>query len=126
MLISRSLKPQTPHMFESVFCTMLIKKLSFGSISELLSLIQYTVGICFSKPHILILMMVCLIPQWENWSNLAKGFNPLTPNDPYNGRTAPLTSKRCILYIYSTNTGTEYFKQGIYSPFFLFKMQFVS
>ena len=33
--------------------------------------------------------------------------NPLTPNDPYMGRTAPLTSKRCILYIYSTNIGTE-------------------
>ena len=45
--------------------------------------------------------------------------NPLKPNDPYRGRTAPLTSKRCILYIYSTNTGTEYFKHGIYSPFFL-------
>jgi len=29
--------------------------------------------------------------------------NPLTPNDHYGGRTAPLTSKRCILYIYSTN-----------------------
>ena len=27
-------------------------------------------------------------------------FNYLTPNDPYMGRTAPLTSKRCILYIY--------------------------
>jgi len=26
-------------------------------------------------------------------------FNPLTPNDHYSGRTAPLTSKRCILYI---------------------------
>ena len=52
--------------------------------------------------------------------------NPLTPNDPYSGRTVPLTSKRCILYIYSTNRGTEYFKHGIYSPFFLFKMQFVS
>ena len=45
-------------------------------------------------------------------------FNPLTPNDHYSGRTAPLTSKRCILYIYSTNTDTEYFKHGIYSPFF--------
>jgi len=52
--------------------------------------------------------------------------NHLTPNDPYSGRTAPLTSKRCILYIYSTNTGTDYFKHGIYAPFFLFKMQFVS
>ena len=53
-------------------------------------------------------------------------FNRLTPNDPYMGRAAPLTSKRCILYIYSTNTGTEYFKHALYSPFFLFKMQFVS
>ena len=35
--------------------------------------------------------------------------NRLTPNDPYMGRTAPLTSKRCILYIYSTNIGTELF-----------------
>jgi hypothetical protein len=33
-------------------------------------------------------------------------------------RTAPLTSKRCILYIYSTNVGTEYFKRALYSPFF--------
>ena len=45
--------------------------------------------------------------------------NPLTPNDPYRGRTAPLTSKRFILYIYSTNIVTEYFKHGIYSPFFV-------
>jgi hypothetical protein len=43
--------------------------------------------------------------------------NPLTPNDHYNGRIAPLTSKRYILYIYSTNIGTEYFKHGIYSSF---------
>ena len=44
--------------------------------------------------------------------------NPLTPNDPYSGRTAPLTSKCCILYIYLTNIGTEHFKHGIYSPCF--------
>ena len=44
--------------------------------------------------------------------------NPLTPNDPYRGSSAPLTSKRRILYIYSANIGTEYFKHGVYSPFF--------
>jgi len=55
----------------------------------------------------------------EEWT-----LNPLMPKDPYSGRTAPLTSKRCILCIYSTNTGTEYFKHGIYCPFFLFKMHF--
>jgi len=46
----------------------------------------------------------------------------LKPNDPYRGRTEPLTSKRCILYIYSTNIGTEYFKHAIYSPF-IFSLQ---
>jgi len=44
--------------------------------------------------------------------------NRLTPNDPYMGRTSPLTSKRCILYIYSTNICSEYFKHALYSPFF--------
>ena len=34
------------------------------------------------------------------------------------GRTEPLTSKRFISYIYSTNVGTEYFKHALYSPFF--------
>ena len=55
----------------------------------------------------------------KNTEYLQKFINALTPNDHYRGRTAPLTSKRCILYIYSTNIGTEYFKHGIYSPFFL-------
>ena len=44
--------------------------------------------------------------------------NPLTPNDHYSGRTAPLTSKRCILYISSANIVTEYFEHGIYSSVF--------
>jgi hypothetical protein len=45
--------------------------------------------------------------------------NPSTPNYHYSGRTAQLTSQRCIFYIYSTNIGTEYFKHGIYSLFSL-------
>jgi len=45
----------------------------------------------------------------------------LTPNDDYSGRATLLTSKRCILYIYSTNIGTEYFKHGIYCLFFPFQ-----
>ena len=52
------------------------------------------------------------------YGGLAVPINPLTPNDHYSGRTAPLTSKRCILYIYSTNIGTEYFKHCIYSSFY--------
>ena len=52
------------------------------------------------------------------WDPNSAYINRLTPNDTYMGRTAPLTSKRCILYIYSTNIGTEYFKHALYSPFF--------
>ena len=48
----------------------------------------------------------------------------LTPNDPYRGLTAPITSKRSILYIYSTNIGNEYFKHGIYSPVFFVRVLF--
>ena len=36
----------------------------------------------------------------KNIDPLHSAINPLTPNDPYRGRTAPLTSKRCILYNY--------------------------
>jgi len=50
---------------------------------------------------------------------VSRQLNLLTPNDDYSNRTAPLTSKCCTLYIYSTNIGTEYFKHGIYSPFLL-------
>jgi hypothetical protein len=38
--------------------------------------------------------------QYMGCARLCAAINPLTPNDPYRGRTAPLTSKRCILYIY--------------------------
>jgi len=38
--------------------------------------------------------------------------NHLTPNGHYMGRTAQLTSRCCILYIYSTNICTEYFKHA--------------
>jgi hypothetical protein len=44
--------------------------------------------------------------------------NHLTPNGHFSGRTAPLTSRRCILYIYSTNICTQYFKHAAHSPFF--------
>ena len=44
--------------------------------------------------------------------------NPLAPNDVYISHTAQLTSRRCILNIYSTDTLTEYFKHAAHSPFF--------
>jgi hypothetical protein len=48
----------------------------------------------------------------------AKKFNPLAPNDVHISRNAQLTSRRCILNIYSTNILTEYFKHAAHSPFF--------
>jgi len=59
------------------------------------------------------------VSLWTKYMYMAC-INPLTPNDHYSGRTAPLTSKRCILYIYSTNIGTEYFKHGLYSYILFF------
>jgi len=58
-----------------------------------------------------------MFPDYSKNINIIN-FNLLTPNVDYSGRTTPLTSKCFILYIYSTNTGTENFKHGIYSPFF--------
>ena len=54
----------------------------------------------------------------EGVASFVLRLNPLTPKDLYMSRTAPLTSKRCILYICSTNVGAEYFKHALYSPFF--------
>ena len=45
-------------------------------------------------------------------------FNPLAPNDVYISRTLQLTSRRCILNIYSTNILAEYFKHAAHFPFF--------
>jgi len=56
--------------------------------------------------------------SWHRPRPITLSINPLTPNDHYSGRTASLTSERCILYIYSTNIGTEYFKHAIHSPCF--------
>jgi len=56
-----------------------------------------------------------VLHQYKNrYNSMYVYLNPLTPNDHYRGRTAPLTYK----HIYSTNTSTEYFKHGIYSPLF--------
>jgi len=40
-------------------------------------------------------------------------FNHFTPNGHYMGSTAHLSSRCCILYIYSTNIRTECFKHAV-------------
>jgi len=44
--------------------------------------------------------------------NIKTELNHLTPNGHYMVRTAQLTSRCCILYIYSTNTRNAYFKHA--------------
>jgi hypothetical protein len=67
----------------------------------------------FPALELVVLKLVVVYPSLYACVTISR----LTPNDPYMGRTAPRTSKRCILYIYSTNIDTEYFKHALYSPF---------
>ena len=69
----------------------------------------------FTATPLLVHRPSCRFTSDTRWMST---INRLTPNDLYMSRTAPLTSKRCILYIYSTNACTEYFKHALYSPFF--------
>ena len=68
---------------------------------------------CCIKSIYILYLNVCIPYRMYIYS-----INRLTPNDPFMGRTTPLTSICCILYIYSTNIGTEYFKHALYSLFF--------
>jgi len=61
---------------------------------------------------------VTLVAKQLQYSEPKTYINLLAPKDDYSGRTAPLTSKCCILYIYSTNIGTVHFKHDIYSSYF--------
>ena len=63
-------------------------------------------------------MMPCILAHVNRYDVIGFFLNRLTPNDSYMCRTALLTSKRCVLYIYSTDISTEYFKHALYSPFF--------
>ena len=113
------------------FCAVLVRNLSPMFQGQRVDLVFSSISF---------VMSVCLSVRLSGWNNSAltgqivmrldievpsnnitensSFINRLTPNDPYMCRTAPLTSKRCILYIYSTNIGTEYFKHALYSPLF--------
>ena len=77
--------PKVNGLFMNIVCIMLVLPISSVVLSVLF----------------IFMFLLCIL------------INPLTPNDTYSGRTAPLTSKRFILHIYSTNVGTEYFKHGV-------------
>jgi hypothetical protein len=67
------------------------------------------------REMMLLVMMMMMMMSTTTFDRFIK---PLTPNDLHISRTTPLNSKGCILYIYSTNIGTEYFKHALSSPFF--------
>jgi hypothetical protein len=62
----------------------------------------------------------CYITYMQSELHLETGYvytyimlTPWAPSDPYMGRTAQLTSIRCILNTYSTKIRTEYFKCAV-------------
>jgi len=65
--------------------------------------------------HFLNNLMPNIVKQWDlslNEERSEDAVNPLKPNDLKKRRTAHLSSRYCILYIYSTNIRTEYFKHA--------------
>ena len=54
--------------------------------------------------------------------NNDNNINSLTPNNVHISHTTQLTSRRCILNIYSTNILTEYFIHAAHSPVFFFSV----
>jgi len=81
---------------------MLSQYLFLGLPNGLLTGKSKAKSVSFVKHHTTKTLVECKAPTI---------LNPLTPNNEYSGHTAPLNSKCCILYIYSTNTGTEYLKK---------------
>jgi len=64
--------------------------------------------------------------SYESMKLLLGKINPLTPNDHYSGRTAPLTSK-VSFYVFIQQIQALNILNMVYTlRFFLFKMQFVS
>jgi hypothetical protein len=93
-----------------------------GLGKEAISTSSYSLSACiFTMDCEVLINAVHLRPAlWEqrdkNYQN--RDLNLLNPSVPYMGCTAQLNSRLCILYIYSTNIGTEHFKHAALSVFF--------
>ena len=74
--------------------------------------VRVCVCVCLCLCKVTIFRHKDCVERWNVQLLLLLFINPLTPNDLYSGRTAPLTSKRCILYIYSTNIQWRYSPTG--------------
>ena len=79
-----------------------------------------------ASSHYLLLNPPCVSNKNVSDCSFHFSFNPLAPNDVYIRRTAQLTSRRCILNIYSTNILTEILNKLHILRFFLFKVPFIS
>ena len=69
------------------------------------------------KYNSIILVLKGLI-LYNNFTRLERGVLTLWRLTKYICRTAQLTSRCCVLNIYSTDILTEYFKHAVHSPFF--------
>jgi hypothetical protein len=74
--------------------------------------LRHRVPVCFSLGGKSLSRFACYTLSVDLRFTVFCWVNPLAPSDLYMGRTAPLTSRRCILNTYSTNIRNEYFKRA--------------
>ena len=95
-------------LFRSVFSSILCFVLSAvrSTFSSLLTSVPF-----YSLRSCVVFGPFIFVPFHLSWCKCT-AVNHLTPNGHYMGRTAQLTSRCRIFYIYSTNIRTEYFKHA--------------
>jgi len=109
----RCCRPATSSVHCTINCkhSQVLLRMGENIARNVLSWLKPSIN-CYSCIYLVVYIILYICLELNGMLNL------LTPNDHYSGRTALLNSKRCILYIYSTHRGTEYFKHCIYSSFF--------
>ena len=95
-----------------LYCIINIVNLVYVNVSANLVVIFRKVSYkgYITKPSTVSLILYICVSVLGTFGNMF--INHLTPNDHFTGRTAALTFRCCILYIYSTNIRTEYFKHA--------------
>ena len=116
--------PKKPNAFDSVNHEICLTTLHLSDI-QVVSAYWFMFHVTNRKQTVEIKEFEAIRKFFPNWGSPKHGgsrrcnswaiavyINHLTPNGHYMGRTAQLTSRCCILYIYSTNIRTEYFKHA--------------
>jgi hypothetical protein len=99
---------------------MHVRTLQCGHLLYLDKYLNYTQSQFSSLQNaVYFIMLLCLV-------SVLLTFWPLETVRPIYRTGTPLPSKHPILYIFSTNIRTKFFKHAAHSPFFLFKIPFIS